>query len=378
MAVPSLRRRARWLVALGVAMALGVVSVPTVTRHLRAASMLLRASGDHGRIAGLYDVPITTEDLLLRSPHGTFRARVYRPVGNGRYRGLVLAHGVHYLGIDEPRLVPFARTLARSGLVVLTPELAALADYQVQGSSVDELRVAVDHLAHRPEVSPGGVGVMGLSFAGGLALRAVSDPAVRSSVAYVVSVGGHDDLYRVTRFLVTDVLTTPEGEVHAHAHDYGLTVFFYAYAARFVQGEGLLTFRDALRLLLQGKRPEALRVAGFLTGDTRTLFDRIAAHDKPFLQPLVAGVLPSLRDDMARASPAGHLRGLRMPVFLLHGAADDVIPPAEARFAAQEIGPGGTVHLLVTTAIRHVSVEGQPSLWQRWQIVHFMAGVLDG
>ncbi len=359
-----------------VALAAGVS--PSVGEHLRAASLLLRASGDHGRLAGLYDTPITAEDILLQSPHGSFRARVYRPADGRRHRGLVLAHGVHYLGIDEPRLVPFARNLARSGLVVLTPELAALADYQVQGSSVDELRVAVGYLARRPEVSPGGVGVMGLSFAGGLALRAASDPALRGAVAYVVSVGGHDDLYRVTRFLATDVLTTPEGEVHAHAHDYGLIVFFYAYADRFVDIASRLTFRDALRLLLQEKRPEALRVAGFLQGDARALFDRISAHDKSFLQPLVAGVLPSLRPDMARASPAGHLAGLTVPVFLLHGAGDDVIPAAEARFAAQELAARGHVHLLVTPAIKHVTVQGHPSAWQQWQIVHFMAGVLGG
>ena len=67
-----------------------------------------------------------------------------------------------------------------------------------------------------------------------------------------------------------------------------------------------------------------------------------------------------------------------MPVFLLHGAHDDVIPPAEAQFAAREIGPSGDVHLLITPALKHVTVEGHPTLRQQWQAVHFMAGVLGG
>ena len=90
--------------------------------------------------------------------------------------------------------------------------------------------------------------------------------SLRDDVAFVASIGGHDDLYRVLRFLATDVLTHARaGMVHAHAHDYGLVVFFYALAERFVEPDQVLVFRDALRLQLQEKRAEAVRVAGFLT-----------------------------------------------------------------------------------------------------------------
>ncbi len=375
--VPGPKSLRRVMTSLGVLAAL-FVNLPLLDAHLRAASLLLRASGDHGRLARLYDTPVTVRYLLLRSSHGTFAARLYTPVGDSPHRGIVLAHGVHYLGIDEPRLTAFADNLARSGLVVLVPELAALADYEIQGSSVDEIVASADYLTHAPGVSPGGVGLMGFSFAGGLVLRAVSDPVLQGSVAFVVSVGGHDDLGRVIRFLATDEIVTPEGIVHTHAHDYGLVVFLYAYADRFVTADAVLTFRDALRLLLQEKHTESLRVGGYLTGDARTLYNHIVAHDRPALAPLVLRVLPSLRDLMANASPTGHLSGLRLPVFLLHGAKDDVIPPSESRFVAQELGPAGHVHLLVTPAIRHVAIEGHLTLWQRLQVVHFMAGVLHG
>ena len=45
----------------------------------RAASLLLRASGHDGWLAHLADTPIVAENVLLHSPYGAFRARIYRP-----------------------------------------------------------------------------------------------------------------------------------------------------------------------------------------------------------------------------------------------------------------------------------------------------------
>src|SRR3954464_1140504 len=80
---------------------------------------------------------VLTEEVTIPGRQRPIRARLYRPAGGGDRQGLVVAHGVHYQGIDG-RLVPFARELARSGLVVLTPALEDLADYRIDPRSVGE------------------------------------------------------------------------------------------------------------------------------------------------------------------------------------------------------------------------------------------------
>jgi len=135
---------------------------------------------------------------------GPIRARLYRTAGSVPGPGLVIAHGVSYRGIDEPRLVPFAREIARTGRVVLTPELADLTDYRITGSSVGVITDSIRWLSARPEVSRPKVGLLGLSFAGGLSLVVAEDPEAARYLEYVTSVGGHDDLERVLRFLVSD------------------------------------------------------------------------------------------------------------------------------------------------------------------------------
>lgn len=371
------RKRRALAITLCIAALAVVLAGPSVHAHLRAAAFLARAAGGQGGLASLFDAPIVEENVVLHTTYGPFRARIYRPRDGAPHRGLVLAHGVHFLGIDEPRLVAFARNFARTGVVVLTPELAALADYRVHASSVDELREAVRALDRTPYVTAGGVGIMGLSFAGGLALVAAGDRSVRGHVAFVVCVGGHHALSRVSRFLATDTVQTPTGERHLHAHDYGLLVYFYAHAELFVAGGQLLAFRDALRQTLHSGRDAGARAAMRLEGSTRALFDAIARNDKATLAPRVLATIPALRGQMAALSPAGHVAGLQgVPVFLLHGAADDVIPPTEAEDNARELARYTTVHALISPNIKHVTLQGLPTLRERWRIVHTVALIL--
>ena len=57
------------------------------------------------------------------------------------------------------------------------------------------------------------VGLMGISFSGGLSIVAAGRPTLRDRVAYVFSFGGHDDLPRVLRYLCTGHETRPVATV---------------------------------------------------------------------------------------------------------------------------------------------------------------------
>ena len=50
---------------------------------------------------------------------------------------MVVLHGVHHLGIEEPRLMNFARALSTHGILIMTPEMADLADYHVEPTAID-------------------------------------------------------------------------------------------------------------------------------------------------------------------------------------------------------------------------------------------------
>jgi len=55
---------------------------------------------------------VTTQEITLPTQDGPVRARLYLPSGVTHPPGMVVAHGIHHLGIDEPRLMSFARAAA--------------------------------------------------------------------------------------------------------------------------------------------------------------------------------------------------------------------------------------------------------------------------
>ena len=82
------------------------------------------------------------------------------------------------------------------------------------------------------------------------------------------------------------------------------------------------------------------------------------------------------RDQLAAASPAGHLRFIRAPILLLHGSDDTVIPPTELLWLKRDISEEYLVSALVSPAITHVEVGGKPSLRDQLALVHWMAEMI--
>ena len=92
----------------------------------------------------------------------------------------MLTPGVHAMGIEEPRLKGLAGELAATGVTVVTIASPDLAHYRFTPQSVDQIEDAAKWLLAQPGLAPGGkVGLMGISFAGGLSLVAAGRPSIR-------------------------------------------------------------------------------------------------------------------------------------------------------------------------------------------------------
>jgi pimeloyl-ACP methyl ester carboxylesterase len=80
---------------------------------------------------------------------------------------------------------------------------------------------------------------------------------------------------------------------------------------------------------------------------------------------------------MDAISPQGRIAGLHTPVFLLHGSQDVVVPPTEMAWLAHDLPPGDLRGELATPALSHVSTEPAITLRDKWQLIHFLAHVLE-
>src|SRR5437016_1747995 len=96
-------RHKRTLLAVAVVCAMAL-AYPTATLHFRAASVLTRFSDahDNGRLANFNRSAIDEKPFCFAGKNEQLCGRIYSPRDIDRAPGIVLLHGVHWLGIDEP------------------------------------------------------------------------------------------------------------------------------------------------------------------------------------------------------------------------------------------------------------------------------------
>jgi dienelactone hydrolase len=353
----------------------GAVLLHPIGAHLRAMSMLLRFSSpqSHGFSTSFAEQPFKEEDGTVETLHSPLRYRLYLPQG-GMRGAMVLLHGVHHLGIEEPRLVSFARSLAGTGVLVMTPELRDLADYRITPETIDligQSAVMLSGRAGRP------VGMMGLSFAGGLALLAASKPEYSRVIGFVLAVGAHDDMGRVARFFAANTIENPDGtSAKLPAHEYGVLVLAYSHLDHFFSAQDMRPAQTALRLWLWEKTDDAMAYARQMSPAGQLEFDQLVHHHE-LVRPQIMGEIERHSDEMAAVSPHGHMQQLKVPVYLLHGSGDSVIPASETMWLAKDVPAGELKASLISPALVHVSMEETVPFSQKWALVDFLAQVLD-
>ncbi len=358
----------------------------------RGAAFVVQAAGIQGIariVAGWQTVPVSQTLTGSRVPWrgGSLKAYSYQP-SRVRGRGVMLVPGVHAAGIDEPRLVGFARDLASMGHPVLTVELPDLMHYQITPRTTDMIQDAAAWMMRRPEYAgdDGRIGMMGISFGGGLSVVAAGRPGIKGGVAFAMSFGGHGDLPRTLRYLCTGI--QPDG-VARPQHDYGLAIVLLGAADRVVPREQVKPLRDAILSFLEASRLDmvdkeksavefehAKALEATLAEPSRTYMGYVNARDVKRLGPILLPHVAALGGDPSlspsQASPP------QCPVYLLHGSDDNVVPAIESALLAENLRARGVmVHYLATPLITHAEVDRSSTAKAIWRLIDFWADLLD-
>jgi dienelactone hydrolase len=378
----------RWLIvgfAAVAALAIGLGA----RRDVHGWSLVFRAANRQGVLRQIADLDtVAVHERLLAIPVrlASIRARVYAPLGAAN-QTVLLVSGLHPAGIDEPRLVDLARKLAEANVIVVTPEIPELSRFEITPLLTDRIEDAAVWLGSASGLAPAGrIGLMGISFSGGLAVVAAGRPSLRGRLLYVFSFGGHDDLPNLLRYFATGA--DPQAPMTASPpHDYGLAVVLLTVAGGLVPREQVGPLGDAVRRFLWASyldtvdKPAADRefaalrtVAKTLPQPSATLLgyvnDRDVARLGPLLSPHVAAYA-----DAAALSPARSPLPVA-PVFLLHGRSDNVIPSSESERLAERLRGHAPVRLLVTPLISHADADRPADAMDVLRLAHFWGDLL--
>ena len=359
---------------------------------IAAAALILDLTGQQPGLRAWLPVraqAVTTRDLDVPARHGVVHARLFNPA-TPTGTTLAIFPGVHGGGVEEPRMNALARQFAANGLRVLIAPLPELRRYTIKPRSTDDVEDVSVWLSSQKELAPNGrIGIVGVSFAGGLALVAAGRPSLAGKLVLVAAMGSHGDLPRAMKYLVTGVL--PDGSTQA-AHDYGSAIILLAGLHHFAPPaqveplrQAITTFLDASSLDVTDRARskvlfnEARRLADALPPPARGVMDLVNRRDVKTLGPMLTPYLEELGGAAALSPERSPIT--TAPVYLLHGSHDNVIPYTETPLLADFLRARGNTRVtsLLTPLISHANVQGAsapPPLGEVWRLVRFWSAML--
>lgn len=395
--------RATALIALAGIIIGAVVALP----YLDALGFIIRAAdlpGTPATIAAWRASAFTRDpEFSVPTRGGDIPARFFRPARQTR-RTLVMIPGVHRDGINESRLVGLAEDLAATGYGVLTVAAPDLQRFKITPQVTDTIEDAVRWASDQAQFrTDGKIGIVGISFSGGLSIVASGRESIRDRVAFVMSFGGHGDLARAMHYLTSgEVLgnleqakqsSAVEGADHVGVHpphDYGLAVTLLNLADRVVPADQVAALSKGidgflLASSLQVTDPpkatpvfdEMKKYQETLPEPSRTYMRYVNDRAVDKLGPILLPVADVLKDHPAmsllspeRATPP------TAPIFLLHGVDDNVIPSMETVLLAEHLKGKARVHGLLSGLITHAEVNRTATSTEVWRLASFWRAIM--
>jgi dienelactone hydrolase len=315
----------------------------------------------------------------------------------GRRAGLpgwVVLHGITRPGRLHPSLLRFARSVAATGAAVLVPDIPEWRALRLSPATVvPTIRASILALDARPETVPGRTGLVGFSFGAPTGIAAAADPSMAGHLAGVVGFGGYCDLERTMRFQFTGRHEWAGREERLVPDPYGRWVVGANYLTGIPGHEDADDVADALRHLAAeaGDRriestspvydPVKSSLRREIAPERRPLFDLFAPHsgrqpDEGQGERLAVELARAARRAAPALDPRPVLDRVPVPVRLVHGREDRLIPYTETLRLARRFPKGADVSAFVTGLFAHSQPHSAGARFRfAWEGVRFLDGL---
>jgi pimeloyl-ACP methyl ester carboxylesterase len=338
-------------------------------------------------------------EVEIPTPLGPIPATLLIPKGvTSPLPGWVTLHGITRPGRKHPTLVRFVRALANSGAMVMVPEIPQWREMHLAPLEASQIvKAAILALAEREETAAHRLGAMGFSFGSPVILMAGADPELIPHLRVVAGFGGYADMERTTRFLFRGDHDWGGDRYDIDPDPYGRWVVVGNFLSRV---PGYEEFGDVAHALL-----ELARVAG----DTKVpswefhfenmrphlekdidssrwqLFRELAlAHGVRAPEELAQKLAPALAEAALELSSLydvpRHMNDIRVPVRLIHGRGDRLIPFTETLRLAESFHEDTPKRVYLTGLFGHSQRDQGNALFgqigEMSRFLHMMSDIL--
>ncbi|MEE9161542.1 MAG: alpha/beta hydrolase [Candidatus Neomarinimicrobiota bacterium] len=316
---------------------LALAALVAVTWLLRWGREFMRAAGVLWYLAAgagpvLSRLVSRIEVLTDRYPCGEEQLpyKTYRPQGGRATPALVVYHGASPHGEDHPALDNLARAMAHMGLTVFIPRLPQLRKVFIDDSDVEAMGLFYRHVQGHEHVAPGCISVAGVSFGGGLLLKALLDGRMQELPPQaVLAYGTYCDLETALRYALTGTVAGQE-ETHDDPERWGQVIFFHNYLDQIPGTFEHEIVRQVLDYYVQDRAADGDAARDGLPARERRIVDLILTPGNAESAAFAEEILKKVRPRLASLSPAHFYRQITYPIWVLHGRRDRFVPHTEA------------------------------------------------
>jgi pimeloyl-ACP methyl ester carboxylesterase len=351
-------RKTTLLALVTITLGLAILVLPGLFRTAAVASNLTQAARQTVDTDGLIET-----DLYLGSGQAERSARIYQMDTRGPKTAILFVPGLTPNGIMNPRFVAVARSLARSGYVVITPRLSGFDSFRLEPAAIEEIGFWYGQMREKPWFPLRKAGIVGVSVGGTLALLAAARQPECRNVDFVVCIGGYQDLWRCQRRWFSN---THGADSHGR--------YPVQYYGKWIL---MLTALDAIQNRNDHDQLERALTDLVVTAKTSVSLSSLGAEgglwynlalgqeDMTTDAFLLARISQQLQASLQALTPAEELSAITCPVFLVHGAYDELIP-AEETLELQKLLTSTRPVTLLTPAISHTHpLLDKLSFWSR-------------
>ncbi|KKP92940.1 MAG: hypothetical protein UR98_C0015G0008 [Parcubacteria group bacterium GW2011_GWA1_36_12] len=305
--------------------------------------------------------PIKPLNLLTKDPrveqiefklgNRDVNAALYRPAGEGKHPAIIFTLGILF-SRDNPNVVKFAQALARTGYVVLVPDLPDFLTGFVWTDSIDTLIASVEYLDGQEFVNKDKIGFTGFCVGGSAAIIASENEKIAKKVNFIATISPYFDLSDLTRAALTR--TDISGSEKINWRPAKLTIEtvnlgFLNYINNEEEKKFLKTNLDIntnIQLDIDRYNDLSLEsqiIYNFLSNTEFNKFDHYKSKLPQELQNL-----------MVELSPSTKINNLEAKLFILNDKKDTFVPKNEGRNLVSKL-PKNQVYFKEVDSFEHVN-----------------------
>lgn len=331
-------------------------------------------------------------EVEVPCPGGSIPATLFLPRGGpAPLPAWVTLHGITRPGREHPTLRRFVRALSYAGNAVLLPEIREWTELDLAPERAqDILRASLDSLSARDEVAEDRLGAIGFSFGAPQVFLAASDPDLSRHMKAVVGFGSYADLASTLRFMFLGEHELDGARYRVEPDPYGRWVVAGNYLTR---AHGFQDAEDVARALLDLARAAGDEQVGAWESVYDDLKDELAQSVDPsrthLFRALAApgamaesevpaeALIQALTRAATGISPMldfrSRLDGLRVPVRLIHGRQDRLVPFTETVRLSRSLPREADVKVFLTGMFSHSTRDGARALlWEVRERIRFL------